>query len=156
VTFRICYDEFIAQGASSRCSLRAQIEKRILGRCEKFFAYRALQPMARILRLALGGSQYAAFFCLHGVLGADLIKCRLAIMIAQSQRSCTGPCRLRRVAATSSRTDSNGFARDQRMRTAVAGLTRSPALGVIFAEWRIMPMLTTPWRIAMIVVRLNC
>ncbi len=56
VTFRISYNEFIAQGASSGCSLRAQIEKRILGRCEKFFAYRALQPMARILRLALGGS----------------------------------------------------------------------------------------------------
>ena len=56
VTFRICYDEFIAQGASSRGSLRAQIEKHILGRCEKFCSYRAWQPMARILRLALGGS----------------------------------------------------------------------------------------------------
>lgn len=77
-------------------------------------------------------------------------------MIAQSQRSCTGPCRLRRVAASSSRTDSSGSVGDQRMRTAVAGLTRSPALGVIVAGWRIMPMLATPWRIAMIVVRLNC
>jgi len=42
------------------------------------------------------------------------------------------------------------------MRIAVAGPTRSPALGVIAAGWRIKPMLATPWRIAMIVVRLNC
>ena len=56
VTFRISYDKFIAQRASSGCSLRAEIERSILGRCEKFCSYRACRPMARILRLALGGS----------------------------------------------------------------------------------------------------
>ena len=42
------------------------------------------------------------------------------------------------------------------MRIAEAGLARCPALGVIVAGWRIMPMLATPWRLAMIVVRLKC
>ena len=77
-------------------------------------------------------------------------------MIAESQRACTAPSRLRRMAATSSRTASSGFVDGQRIRIAAGGLARSPALGVIFAAWRIMPMLATPWRLAMIVVRLNC
>ena len=77
-------------------------------------------------------------------------------MIAESQRPCTAPSRLRRMAATSSRTASTGFVDGQRMRIAEAGPARSPALGVIVAGWCIMPMLATPWNLAMIVVRLNC
>ncbi len=42
VSFSISFNEFIAQGASSGCSLRTQIEKRILGGCEILLAHRGV------------------------------------------------------------------------------------------------------------------
>ena len=42
VSFRISFNEFIAQGASSGSSLRTQIEKRILGRSEILLAHRGV------------------------------------------------------------------------------------------------------------------
>ena len=93
--------ELPLQGASSGCSLRAQIEKHIIcalrysdGRCEIFFSYRAWRPMARMLRLPIGGSWCAASLRLHGVRGAEFGECLYVGMIAESlsQLGCTGPC----------------------------------------------------------------
>ncbi len=127
VSFRISFDEFIAQGASSGSSLLAQIEKRILGRSEILLAHRGVPTYGSDSQ----ADAWRQLLCRFRRSPRRTRSRNHQMSFGHNNRR--EPTRVHRPlppsahAATFSRTASCDFVSKQRIRTAVAGLARSPA-----------------------------